>query len=90
MIFLLGSAAYWLELVVGEIRNAGIRTVEVANAQVSAPPVTHSFLLPLAWSHSILIAIQGLGAVYVLVSLHADRNYGVEASSDASASEARD
>ena len=68
MIFLIGSAAYWLELVIGEIRDAGNRTVELTNAQVSTPSVTHSFLLPLAWSHSILIVIQALAAIYVLVS----------------------
>ena len=32
MIFLVGSAAYWLELVIGEIRDVGKRTVEVTNA----------------------------------------------------------
>jgi beta-lactamase regulating signal transducer with metallopeptidase domain len=68
MIFLTGSAAYWLELVIGEIRNVANRTVELTNAQVSTPPLTHSFLLPLAWSHSILIVIQVLAAIYVLVS----------------------
>src|SRR5438270_6610294 len=67
MIFLVGSAAYWLELVVGEIRNVAIRTVEVANAPISSPNPTHSLLLPLAWSHNIVIAIQGLGALYVSV-----------------------
>jgi len=67
MIFLTGSAAYWLELVIGEIRDVASRTVEIANTQVSTPSVTHSFLLPLAWSHSILIVIQALAAIYVLV-----------------------
>jgi beta-lactamase regulating signal transducer with metallopeptidase domain len=69
MIFLAGSAAYWLQLVIGDIRNAGIRTVEVANASSSSLNPAHALLLPLSWSHSILIAIQSLGAVYVLVSL---------------------
>jgi beta-lactamase regulating signal transducer with metallopeptidase domain len=67
MIFLTGSAAYWLELVIGEIRDLGNRTVEITRAQVSTPSLTHSFLLPLAWSHSILIVIQALAAIYVLV-----------------------
>jgi beta-lactamase regulating signal transducer with metallopeptidase domain len=69
MVFLAGSAAYWLELVGGQIRNAAVRTVEVANSPVSAPSPTRSFLLPLAWGHNLLIAIEGLGAIYVLVSL---------------------
>jgi beta-lactamase regulating signal transducer with metallopeptidase domain len=67
MVFLTGSAAYWLELIVSEIREIGFRTVEVTSAQVPAPAVPHSFLLPLAWSHNILVAVQGLGAVYVFV-----------------------
>jgi beta-lactamase regulating signal transducer with metallopeptidase domain len=67
--FLLGSAAYWLELVVGEMHDAGIRKVEAANALVPARAVPHHFLLPLAWSHSLLIAIQSLGAIYILGSL---------------------
>lgn len=69
MVFLIGSAAYWLELVVSEIPEIGFRAVEVTSAQVPASAVPHSFLLPVAWSHNILIAIQGLGAVYVFVSL---------------------
>ncbi|HXA84704.1 MAG TPA: M56 family metallopeptidase [Candidatus Dormibacteraeota bacterium] len=69
MVFLVGSAAYWLELVVREFRDSGAGTAEVANAQVSASNVTHSFLVPVGWSHSILIGTQALGAVYVLVSL---------------------
>ena len=68
MIFLIGSAAYWLELVIGEVRDVANRTIEITNAQVSTPSVTHSFLLPLAWSHSILIVIQALAAIYVLTS----------------------
>src|SRR6478672_7341041 len=68
MIFLAGSAAYWLELVIGTIPNVANRTVELTNAQVSTPSVTHSFLLPFAWSHSILIGIQALAASYILVS----------------------
>ena len=61
MVFLLGSAAYWLGLLVSEFRTLAIGTAEVENAAVSAPAVAHSFLVPLAWSHNILIAIQGLG-----------------------------
>ena len=69
MVFLTGSAAYWLELVVGQIRDAAGRTVEAANSPVLTPASTHSFLLPLTWGHNLMIAIEGLGAIYVLVSL---------------------
>lgn len=69
MAFLIGSTAYWLELIVSEIREIGFRTVEVTSAKVPAPAVPHSFLLPVAWGHNILIAVQSLGVVYVFVSL---------------------
>jgi beta-lactamase regulating signal transducer with metallopeptidase domain len=69
MVFLLGSAAYWLELVVSEIKVLVAGTAGVANAPVSVSPIKHSFLLPLAWSHNTLITIQCLGAIYVAVSL---------------------
>ena len=69
MVFLTGSAAYWLESVAGQIRDATFRTVEVANSPVSTPASTHSFLLPPAWGHNLLIAIEGLGVIYILVSL---------------------
>ena len=68
MVFLAGSAAYWLELAVSQIRDEGIRPAEVANSPVSALISTHSFLLPLAWGHNLLIAIEGMGALYFLVS----------------------
>jgi beta-lactamase regulating signal transducer with metallopeptidase domain len=67
MIFLVGSAAYWLELVIGEIRDVAVRTVAVANAPSASPNSIHPLLLPLAWSHNIVIAIEGLGAFYVSV-----------------------
>src|SRR5882757_8911434 len=68
MVFLLGSAGYWLELVGSVFKALVVGTAGVANAPVSAPAIKHSFLLPLAWSHNTLITIQDLGAVYVLVS----------------------
>ncbi|HEY2234544.1 MAG TPA: M56 family metallopeptidase [Candidatus Angelobacter sp.] len=67
MIFLVGSAAYWLELVVGEIRDFAITTVEAARAPSASPNPTHPLLLPLAWNHNIVIAIEGLGALYISV-----------------------
>ncbi len=69
MVFLTGSAAYWLELVIAEIRAPGIEIAAVANVPSSASAVPHSFLVPLAWSHNLLIGIEGLGAIYILVSL---------------------
>jgi beta-lactamase regulating signal transducer with metallopeptidase domain len=65
--FLVGSAGYWLELVIRQIRDPGNRAVEVTNAPVLMPAATHSFLLPSAWSRNIVIAGQGLGTAYVLV-----------------------
>ncbi|HSK43367.1 MAG TPA: M56 family metallopeptidase, partial [Candidatus Binatia bacterium] len=69
MVFLVGSAGYWLELVVSQIRDAGNRAAEVTNAPFLMPAAIHSFLLPSAWSRNIVIAMQSLGAVYVLVFL---------------------
>ena len=59
MVFLVGSAAYWLELVVSEIKVLVAGTVGVANASVSTSPIKHSFLLPLAWSLSTKPAAKG-------------------------------
>lgn len=69
MIFLAGSAASWLELVIGDIRQIAVRTAELANASSQSANPAHALLLPVSWSHSTLIAIQSLGAVYVLISL---------------------
>ena len=69
MSFLVGSAGYWLELVVSEFKALAVGPAGVTNAPVSASAIKHSFLLPLAWSHNALITIQCLGAIYVAVSL---------------------
>jgi beta-lactamase regulating signal transducer with metallopeptidase domain len=69
MIFLTGSAAYWLELIVGEFKPLMAGTAEEANALVSASRINHSLILPLGWRHNILITIQCLGAIYVAASL---------------------
>ncbi len=68
MVFLVGSAGYWVALVVGEFKALMVATA-VANATVSASAIKHSFLLPLAWSHNTLITIQCLRAIYVALSL---------------------
>lgn len=67
--FLACSGAYWLELVVSEFKAVVVGSAGVANAPVSASAIKHSFLLPLAWSHSALITMQCLGVIYVAVSL---------------------
>ena len=36
MVFLVGSAGYWLELVVSEIRRLGLERLKCTNAQVSS------------------------------------------------------
>ena len=67
MAFLAGSAAYWLIEIISEFKALAGVTAGMANVPASA--IKHSFLLPLAWSHYTLIAIQCLGAIYVAVSL---------------------
>lgn len=69
MVLLLGSAAYWLEILVSEFRTPAAGTAEVVNVPIAAPGIAHSFLVPLAWSHNILIALQGLGVAYVSASI---------------------
>src|SRR5512140_1086567 len=69
MAFLGCSAAYWLELVVSEFKAVVVGPAGVANAPASASAIKHSFLLPLEWSHSTLITMRCLGAIYVAVSL---------------------
>ena len=67
MIFLAGSAAYWLKLGVSEYTALMAGTAGVSNVAISVP--AHPFLLPLAWSHDTLLTIQCLCAIYVAVSL---------------------
>jgi beta-lactamase regulating signal transducer with metallopeptidase domain len=67
MVFLTGSAAYWLELVVSEFKPLMAGTAGAPSASASA--IKHSVMLPLSWSHNTLITIQCLGAIYVAVSL---------------------
>jgi beta-lactamase regulating signal transducer with metallopeptidase domain len=69
MVFLAGSAAYWLVLIVGEIRDLAATTIDANNTPVPASAVTHSFLLPSAWSQKVPIAIGSLVAIYLSVLL---------------------
>jgi beta-lactamase regulating signal transducer with metallopeptidase domain len=84
MVFLLGSATYWLELLVGAFRTLAAGTAAVDTTPISAPAVAHSFQVPLGWSHNIFIAIQGLGAAYistavVLLGLAAWKHFHIRA-----------
>ena len=69
MIFLVGSAAYWLGLVVREFLALGAGRAEGVTGPVLAPAITRSFLISQAWSHNIVVATRGMGAVYVAVSI---------------------
>jgi beta-lactamase regulating signal transducer with metallopeptidase domain len=69
MVFLLGSTVYWLELLVSEFRAFATGRADVDGLPFSAPAVTHSLQVPLAWSHDLLIFIQGLALVYISTAL---------------------
>jgi beta-lactamase regulating signal transducer with metallopeptidase domain len=68
MAFLVGSGTYWLSLLWSE--RSGFSSTAAAAPQLpagSAPVWAHSFLVPLNWSHSILVAGKAIGLAYVLV-----------------------
>jgi beta-lactamase regulating signal transducer with metallopeptidase domain len=67
--FLLGAATYWLALIVHEA-SALVSPAAVAGS-VSAgagPGAAHSFFVPVAWSHAVLVAIELLGLVYGVIA----------------------
>ncbi|HKD80819.1 MAG TPA: M56 family metallopeptidase [Candidatus Angelobacter sp.] len=72
--FLLGSAAYWLVLILSEA-SALIWPAKIAVAGSGAPgsapgsalAAAHPFVVPAAWSNGILTGIQLLGLGYVVV-----------------------
>ncbi|HEY6306414.1 MAG TPA: M56 family metallopeptidase [Candidatus Angelobacter sp.] len=68
MAFLVGSATYWVSLLWSE-RSGFFSTAAAAGQSpaASAPAWAHSFLVPLDWSHNILVAGQVIGLVYVFV-----------------------
>ncbi|HEY2498131.1 MAG TPA: M56 family metallopeptidase [Candidatus Angelobacter sp.] len=68
MIFLAGSAVYWLALVFQEFRSMAAPTATISSAG-AAPVGIHSFSLPLAWSHSVLIVMQSAGFAYIAAVL---------------------
>jgi beta-lactamase regulating signal transducer with metallopeptidase domain len=67
--FLLGSAAYWLEMVFTELNSwsnaAGFGFPRAGQALGKA----HSLTVPLAWSHQISIAVQAVGLTYAAAAL---------------------
>jgi beta-lactamase regulating signal transducer with metallopeptidase domain len=70
LVFLLGSATYWLALIFRELMTfssptggAGVVTTAIA------PTGAHSFVVPLGWSHAILTVVQVLGSAYVSAAL---------------------
>jgi beta-lactamase regulating signal transducer with metallopeptidase domain len=69
MIFLLGSATYWLESLFREFSSLSALKTTVSHAPGVGTPVTHSFLVPLTLSHNIVIAIQCVGAAYVSIAI---------------------
>jgi beta-lactamase regulating signal transducer with metallopeptidase domain len=66
--FLLVSAVYWVGLVWRELRPLGAATAENAG-HPSALGTAHSFLVPVAWSHTIVGMVQGLALAYVAAVL---------------------
>jgi beta-lactamase regulating signal transducer with metallopeptidase domain len=70
MVFLLGSATYWLALIFREVMAfASLESRAGGVTPGIAPTGAHSFLVPVGWSHAILIVVQVLGSAYVSAAL---------------------
>lgn len=67
--FLLGSGAYWLALILEELGAFSAIKVEGGSAAGQATGAAHSLAVPLAWSHTILIAVQALALAYAAAAL---------------------
>ncbi|HEY2115152.1 MAG TPA: M56 family metallopeptidase [Candidatus Angelobacter sp.] len=69
--FLLGSGAYWLGLIFTELNPRELNAMNAAANSVAghAPSAAHSLVVPLAWSHQILIAVQAVGLAYAAAAL---------------------
>lgn len=67
--FLMGSGAYWVALVLGELRAFSAIKTEAGSVAGQASGAAHSLLVPLAWSHQILIAVQVMGLAYAAAAL---------------------
>jgi beta-lactamase regulating signal transducer with metallopeptidase domain len=68
MMFLLGSAAYWMALILGELRVFSAIKTEAGSVGDQAG-AAHALVVPLAWSHQILIAVQAVGLAYAAAAL---------------------
>ena len=65
MVFLLGAGTYWLALIFRELRALPSPTAGAGSATPGmAPAAAHSFLVPLGWSHALLLAGQVLALAY--------------------------
>jgi len=64
MMFLLGTSAYWLGLIFREFSAFSASRTAAANVPSLAAGAAHSLLVPLEWSHRILIAVQAVGMAY--------------------------
>jgi beta-lactamase regulating signal transducer with metallopeptidase domain len=67
--FLLGSAAYWMALIVKELRAWSSMKTEAGSVASQASGTAHAFVVPLIWSHTILIAVQVVGIAYAAAAL---------------------
>jgi beta-lactamase regulating signal transducer with metallopeptidase domain len=66
--FLLVSAVYWVGLVWRELSALG--AAKAANVpHPTALGAEHSVLVPMAWSHTIVVVVQGLGLAYIAAVL---------------------
>ncbi|HEY6271757.1 MAG TPA: hypothetical protein VIX19_07160, partial [Terriglobales bacterium] len=70
MVLLQGAGTYWLTLIFRELRALPwLMAGSDGAAPGTSPAATHSFVVPLAWSHAILIAAQVLGWAYGLAAV---------------------
>jgi beta-lactamase regulating signal transducer with metallopeptidase domain len=67
--FLLGSAAYWMALIFKELNAWNAMKTTGGSAAGQAWGAAHSLVIPLAWSHQILIAVQLVALAYAAAAL---------------------
>ncbi|HEX3095462.1 MAG TPA: M56 family metallopeptidase [Candidatus Angelobacter sp.] len=67
--FLMGSGAYWLGLIFRELNAWSAMKAEAGSVSGQASGAAHSLLVPLTWSHQILIAVQVMGLAYAAATL---------------------
>jgi D-alanyl-D-alanine endopeptidase (penicillin-binding protein 7) len=69
MIFLLGSGTYWLGIVLREARVFSAPATGAATTGTLTSSATHSLLVPLAWSHAIVVVVQIVGLAYLATAM---------------------